>query len=47
MLNDVMLHTNLEKWKNSLSYLAIYTGQHMPIGINNSVLYRWVKTIVC
>ena len=35
-----MLHTKLEKWKNNyLSYLDIYTGQHMPIGINNSVLY--------
>ena len=39
MLNDVMLHTKLEKWKNYLSYLDIYTGQHMPIGIIDSELY--------
>ena len=29
----------MEEKLNYLAYLDIYTGQHMPIGINSSVLY--------
>ena len=44
MLNDVMCYILNQKSRritdlNYLSYLDIYTGQHMPIGIINSVLY--------
>ena len=39
MLNDVMLHTKLEEWKNNWIIFHIQIFTQIIKGINNSVLY--------